>query len=664
MPYYWRRRNYNQRRNWIRRWRPRGPFRWRRRRWRRRRKVKKKLSKIKIEQYQPPTIRRCSIKGLHPLFICNKETISKNFRQWEFSIIPEHWPGGGGFSITKYSLEGLFEQHELDRNWWTKSNMQLPLIRYLYATFKFYRSRDVDYVVNVYTCQPMLATAALYTSCQPSMMMMHYNSIFVPSKITNPKGKNYRKIRVRPPEQLESKWYFSKDLCKQGLVLITCSACSFDNYYISTQAESNNISFNSLNTNFFKMRNFQQPPSTGYSPYIHGTIDKRLWSTTTVVTNPTSLTMSDLTYLGETKVDQPGKQIRDVNGTNWWDTYFGDWKNWGNIFSHENLTISNHILVSTKPLSQLKQTYANNKQKTLEAGDFTVLTDPLYIRCRYNPERDTGKDTTAYILSTIRDQQGWDPPGKTEFIIEGYPVWLLLFGWLDWQRQLAEATNLNRSYVLVIDSPYITPELPYYVVLDDEFIEGHSLYIPHDTTKTQTDTDRNNWFPCVLYQTRTVEKIVSSGPGTVKFNGKKSLEAKVGYNFRFKFGGCPPKTDKITDPCEQPFYPVPRDEHNVYSLQNPNTPPETFLYQFDFKRDLLTEPAAKRIKRDYQTSTSLFSTTGSMQLEAALPETTQTPQTSEEETEENEEALLQQLRHQRNKRKQLQRRLLQLMYQT
>lgn len=664
MPYYWRRRNYYRKRRWFRPWRPGGPFRRRRRRWRRKRKVKKKLSKIKIQQYQPPTIRKCSIKGLHPLFIVNKETLSKNFRQWEFSIIPEHWPGGGGFSITKYSLEGLYEQHELDRNWWTKSNMQLPLIRYLYATFKFYRSRDVDYVVNVYTCQPMLATAALYTSCQPSMMMMHYNSIFVPSKITQPKGKNYKKLRVQPPEQLESKWYFSKDLCKQGLVLLTCTACSFDNYYISTQSESNNISFNSLNTDFFKLRNFQQPPIQGYSPYIHGTIEKRLWSTRQDTTQITNISFQDLTYLGEAKIDQPGTQIKDYNGnTNWWDSYFSDWHHWGNIFSPENFNVDNHILVSTKSLAALKNTY-NTKTTKLNAGDFTPLTDPLHIRCRYNPERDTGKDTSAYILSTIREEQGWDPPGKEEFIIQGYPVWLLLFGWLDWQRQLAEATNLNRSYVLVIDSPFITPALPYYVVLDDEFLEGNSLYQPKSEQKTQTVTDKNNWFPSILYQTRTIERLVGSGPGTVKFNGKKSLEAKVGYNFRFKFGGCPPKTDKITDPCEQPFYPVPRDEHNVYSLQNPNTPPETFLYQFDFKRDILTEPATKRIKRDYQTTESLFPTTGTMQLEAALPETTQTSQTSEEETEENEEALLLQLKHQRNKRKQLQRRLLQLMYKT
>nr|UGV39022.1 MAG: ORF1 [TTV-like mini virus] len=668
MPYYYRKRYYRRRPYF--RWRTRRPFRqWRRRRYHRRYKVKKKLKKLHLTQFQPDTIRTCTVKGLQPLFITNKKTLSKNFRQWEHSLMPPHWPGGGGFSITKYSLEGLYEQFELDRNWWTKPNTNLPLVRYIKCTLKLYKSEDVDYVCHVYNCQPMIATSQLYLSCQPSMQMMNYKSIFVPSKKTNNKGKNYKKIRINPPAQLQNKWYFSKDLCKQGLLLLTCTACSLDHYFISTQAESNSLSFFSLNTNMFKMHNFQQPPAySGYSPYTEGTTEKHLWATQIKILPSTDLKtieFGQLVYLAETKIDQEGMQISQANSI---QEYFANWKNWGNPFRPEYLTTPDHILVTTKPLHYILTKYTNKTDK-LNSKDneilWTILTEPLLYECRYTPDRDTGKNTIAYILSTIRDTTFLDPPHKEEFKISGFPIWLLLFGWLDWQRNLKEATNLDRSYMLVLQSEYINPHLPYYVFIDDDFEQGKSPYIPHDKQILQTDTDRQNWFPCTLFQHQTIEKLISCGPGTAKIEGKNSVEAKCEYKFVFKFGGCPPKTEQITDPCEQTVYPIPGDQQNVYSLQNPNIPPETFIWHFDTKRDMLTATAEKRIKTDHSSGKSLFSTTGKMQLEPAI--STQTPETSETETEDSEkeeETLLQQLHKQRLKRKRLQRKLLKLMSST
>lgn len=663
MPYFFRRNPY--RRRYYRRWRTGYPFRrrWRRRRYRRRYKVKRKLSKLHLTQFQPDTIRTCTVKGIQALFVTNKLTLSKNYRQWEHSLMPPHWPGGGGFSITKYSLEGLFEQHELDRNWWTKTNANLPLIRYVKCTLKLYRSEDVDYVIHIYTCQPMLATSQLYLSCQPSMMMMNHKSIFIPSKRTKKSGKNYKKITILPPSQLQNKWYFSKELCKQGLLLLTCAACSFDHYYISTQAQSSSLSFFSLNTNMFKMHNFQQPAVTGYSPLTEGTTEKHLWATQIPVTaaNINTIKFGELIYLGETKVNQPGETVKSKGN---WDTYFGSWKNWGNPFDPEYLSVPDHILVSTRPLTSLKTTYGGSdfQTKTLQTGDFTIITEPLIYSCRYTPDRDTGHNTQAYILSTIKDTTFLDPPHKEEFKIEGYPLWLMLFGWLDWQRNLKEATNIDRSYMLVVQSPFISPKLPYYIFLDDPFEQGHSPYTNPTETKQLNDTDKNNWFPSTIYQHQTIEKIISSGPGTAKIEGKNSVEAKLEYRFTFKFGGCPPKTEQITDPCDQPIYPIPGDQQNVYSLQNPNIPPETFIWHFDTKRDYLTKAATKRIKTDFSHGTTLFSTTGAMQLEAAP--STQTPQTTPETSEDEEETLLLQLHRQRRKRKRLQQKLLQLMEHT
>lgn len=664
MPFYYRRPYNYYRRRWHRRRRPRGPFRRRRyRNWRRRRWVRKKLSKINLKQYQPPRIIKSTVKGLQPLFIANKLRLGNNFRQYEHSLIPEFQPGGGGFSITRYSLEALYEQFRLDRNWWTKGNENLPLVRYLKCTLKFYRSATVDYVVHIYNCYPMLATALMYMSCQPSIMMMNHKSILIPSKQTQPKGKHYKKITVRPPGQLLNKWYFTKDLSPIGLVLLTCSAASFDNYYISTNWESNNISFKVLNPHFWQLHNFQQPGVQGYAPFASGTIQKHMWTTHSLITEATLSThkWGELIYLGNSTLNAEGIEIKNwTPGTNL-HTEILNHRNWGNPFRSEYLTGAATILTTTKnPVDLLN---GKTKDTMLNSTDIQFPTQELLHTCRYTPDRDTGENTKVYLLSTVRDTTNWDPPHKIELIQEGFPLWLILFGFLDWQRKLGEATNLNRDYILVIQSPFINPSLPYYILIDDDFLNGYSPYTPPDHRPNITDTDNTKWYPQVYYQHQTVEKIIQTGPGIARLGQRTSVEAKLKYAFHFKFGGCPSKAEKITDPSKENIYPVPNSEQQLYSLQDPNTPPENFLYNFDIKRDIITKPAAKRIKTDWSTEKTLFTDGSRMDPEAAATQTTETSPETSEDSEKEEETLLLKLRQQRRKRKQLQQRILQLMQQ-
>ncbi len=54
-----------------------------------------------------------------------------------------------------------------------------------------------------------------------------------------------------------NKWFFFADISKVGLILIATTAASFDQYYISENAESNNITLYSLNVKLFTNRNFK-----------------------------------------------------------------------------------------------------------------------------------------------------------------------------------------------------------------------------------------------------------------------------------------------------------------------------------------------------------------------------------------------------------------------
>lgn len=74
---------------------------------------------------------------MYQLFFTTMDRIDHNNTLYIDSITPFHLPSGGGFSLTQFTLQNLFDQHLRLRNWWTKSNELLPLIRYTGATMYY-----------------------------------------------------------------------------------------------------------------------------------------------------------------------------------------------------------------------------------------------------------------------------------------------------------------------------------------------------------------------------------------------------------------------------------------------------------------------------------------------------------------------------------------------
>ncbi len=117
-----------------------------------------------------------------------------------------------------------------------------------------------------------------------------------------------------------------------------------------------------------------------------------------------------------------------------------------------------------------------------------------------------------------------------------------------------------------------------------------------------------------------IENICETGPGTAKTSAT-SIEAHIKYCFYFKWGGCPNELENITDPGEQPHFPVPNNELQGPEIQDPNTDYTKELWPWDIRREMLTKRAAERIKKDSKTETSF--TTGS-KLGATTATTTTT----------------------------------------
>lgn len=524
------------------------------------------------------------------------------------SVTPELWDGGGGWSQLKFSLNSMYEQRQLVRNTWTKSNVALPLVRYCGCMFKFYRTKEVDYIVHWTNCLPMLDTEQQHTNAQPSTMLMYRKKVLVPSFQTEPhKRKPYIKKRIRPPPQLQNKWYFQQDLADTGLVLLTTTACDLDRFYISKLSQSNSISFTSINTTFFQSRNFQQTDlgTTYWGPKT----DYWLWS------NPagTDGYLKDTIFLGQTRTKIPGQPLYKIKEAfaSWPTTPLNHTQEglyFGNVFDPEYMQDGQPILFTSgqqNSPSEIFKNYEKNKDQALVALKFGHVTQELYIDCRYTPNKDNGIGNEVFFLKNTRNENGWDAPNQEALVLRGFPLWLALWGYADWHKKLHLMQQIDLNYILVLKTSNIEPKLPGYVVLDESFQHGYSPYRNQHSTPPILPADSQNWLPKFKYQQITIDNICKTGPGTCK-TSTNSIEAHCYYKFCFKWGGCPNQLENIADPVEQPKYPLPSYILQGLEVQNPESSPSKELYSFDFRRHMLTETAAKRIKTDSFTPTTLF----------------------------------------------------------
>nr|ALN98241.1 ORF1 [Chimpanzee anellovirus] len=433
MPYYWRRQRpwRRRRRLWTRR--TRGPFRrWPYRRYRRtyniyrvrRRRYPCKLKTITLKQFQPRSIRRCNIIGNICLFQGSPERANNNYIQSIYSYVPVDEPGGGGWTLMIETLSSLWGDFEHLKNIWTASNEGLPLVRYGGVILHFYQSAYTDYIVEVSNCYPMVDTKYTQADAAPSRMLLKRNTIRVPSSETKKRRKPYKRIRVPPPAQMQNKWYFQKDICNIPLLMITATAVDFRYPFCASSCRSNNLTLTCLNTELFQIHSFDSiPATTGYTPkpntYLYHKNPE----------NPESL--EHLIFLGTTKTNTAGKE-GNINKP----------ENWGNPFYHEYI-------------DGTKKVYSSNLAPTAVKKEnitqITELVQNYFFKVRYNPEKDTGAANKIYIVSNFA-HQGWDPPQNPNIIMDGFPLYDMCWGIIDWWTKTQEVLDINHHYIFCIQT--------------------------------------------------------------------------------------------------------------------------------------------------------------------------------------------------------------------
>nr|UGV37166.1 MAG: ORF1 [TTV-like mini virus] len=615
MPYY-RKRYYYRRNRWNRYRRTRKNI-WRRY-WRNRRtpyylrgvrkKFNRKLKYIKLKQWQPQTIRKCRIIGLRPLFQGSPERLNNNYVQSIYSFVPPGEPGGGGWTLMIETLSSLWEDWEHLKNIWTTSNAGLPLVRYMGVYLTFFQSEYTDYIVQVENCLPMIDTKYKHADSAPNRMLLKRNVIKVPSLQTRRKKKPFKKVFIPPPSQFTNKWYFQNEICRIPLVMITAVSCDFRYPFCASSCASNNLTLRCLNIKFFQFHNFDQyPPTVGYQPKP----ETYMYSTSG---NPDSKpTENTLIYLGDTKTNTPGqaKNKDDHKKT----------VNWGNPFWHHYIDGSIKVWTGTNAPTAQASTIING---------LSEMTEPYFFTFRYNPERDKGDSNRIYLIENFKNT-GWLPPQNKNLIMEGFPLYDICWGYVDWEEKLHDIQNIDQHYMFAIQTDQFNEPLQAYVPLDPFFITGHGPY-----EAPITNYDNNHWHPKQRFQTKSINDICLTGPGCARSPFGNYVQAKFKYDFRLKWGGCPKTLEQPYDPCSQPNWTIPNNLQERLQVTNPESKPQTELYDFDWRRDYVSQKAIKRIQKYTEPDENLQIFTGS-NLEPPILRQTQTSSSETEETSEEEQ---------------------------
>nr|UHM26143.1 MAG: ORF1 [Torque teno midi virus] len=572
-PWYttWRKRRYFTRRKRKPRYkrRYRRPYPRRRRRRRRKRKVRRKLQKITVKQWQPDSIVRCKIKGVGCLVAGAQGRQPFCYTDSKYQYPQPKAPGGGGFGAELFSLQYLYEEWVARRNIWTKSNDYKDLVRFLGATFIFYKHPTTDFIVQYNRQPPFIVEKDFYNDFQPQVMLLSRHKKIVPSLARKPLGKSYVKVKIKPPKQMLTKWFFQQDFATQGLFTIAASAANFSWAMYNPDTQSRCLTLYSLNTTFYFNTNYAATGSTIYYPY-------NTWP--------------------HTKGLKFGRKVKDkwigkvINPTTYYDSV-----------SHESGFFSPYVLQALKIVGP------DTQDKDIETAPAQMASLPI-AAFRYNPEEDNGVGNVVWLTSALT-QHHWDQPHLTDLIIVGKPLWLSFYGFQSYIEKSKKHKDWLTTGIFVCKCPSlkrITPvEQQTYVFVDLDFIQGK---LPYE--ETITDTRNKNWYPTTENQQVTIANLVQSGPYIPKYGyqDESTWNLMYKYIFYFKWGGPYTTEDLVQNPKNQGKYPVPDTITQTIQISNPlKQTCETMLRDWDYRRGIITTTALKRMSKHLQSDSSFQS---------------------------------------------------------
>nr|UHM26462.1 MAG: ORF1 [Torque teno midi virus] len=571
MPFWWRRR----RKNWYGRWRrPRYLRKYKRRRRRRftrrrnrktsrrrrrrRYKVRKKKQKIPVFQWQPDSIRKCHIKGNGILVLGCEGTQMYCYTTEKMKYVPPKVPYGGSFGVERLTLKYLYEEYTFHNNIWTATNLYKDLCRYLYVRFTFYRHPETDFIVAYNRQPPFDINKFTFPSKHPHLMLLEKHKKIILSKSSKPTGKYKVKMLVKPPKQMITKWFFTKEFSEYTLLLLSAAALNLRYSYLSASNENLLVNIISLNPMFYQHTNWA---ATGHSTNYY---------------QPYTNVPSTLKYVVKTK-----------QGT------------------EQTLTISDKAFTTEGALSYENGWFNPSFLKSIRLenkGTLQAVNNMIYGR--YNPTKDKGPGNKIYIISIVADH--WEPPTVDKMVLlEDLPLWLGVYGYLSYLKTVKPGDWLATSLVVLeSDAIYAWSMVgagKRWAPIDSSYLDGKRQWDQPIST-----TDKTKWYPNYTWQLKTLNAIVESGPFVPQYSEEKysTWELKYHYDFVFKWGGPAMPEQEVKNPQDLKVYDVPDTQLGRIQICNPaKQATETIFHPWDFRRGLIKEKALKRMCQHLETDT-------------------------------------------------------------
>ncbi len=611
MPFWWgrrrkfwygRRRYTRRRKAFKRRFRKRPTYRRnrrfaRRRRRRRKHKVRRKKTKINIQQWQPDSIKKCKIIGYSCLVLGAEGRQYCCYTNQADTYVPPKAPGGGSFGCELITLKWLFSQYIAHNNIWTASNQWLDLCRYTGCTIKLFRHPTVDFAIFYDRQPPFDIDKLTYTELQPQNILLKRKRRILLSRAAKPWGKPYIKLKIKPPKQMSTKWFFQQDFCQYGLVKLCASACDFSYPSIGPLAASTILTIYSLDINFYNISNWAATKQTAYYPY--GT------APTVYYKYAIKGTLSDTQTIGNNFGTGKQAYYSSINYTTGW--------------FNKNL------------IGGITYTDQEAHQKT--------AAQPLIV-LRYNPDLDDGVGNEIYLTSLFSTH--YDKPSVTEnYHLNNLPLWMAFYGYWDFLKTTSKDKGIMNTHMFIVKCKALKPisqpsAQSYYPIIDRAFVDGKW---PFD--EYVTEQERTLWYPTAEHQTQTINSIVKSGPYVPKLDNLRYSTWQLNYNYKFffKWGG-PQTTDPpVEDPCTRKKYPVPDTFKQAVQISDPEKLiPQSILHSWDFRRGFVTQTALKRMSENLPID-STFSSDNTETPKKKRRITKELPHTKEKE-EEIKECLL------------------------
>nr|UNY67684.1 ORF1 [Epsilontorquevirus sp.] len=262
---YWRRRWRRRRprrgrwrRAW-RRWRRRRPRNRRRRRWgrrrrygrrgrryRRRRQVRyrrlfRRARRRVVRQWEPNARARCTIVGTELGLFWGKDSMHRIM----YDNFP--WPirnaqgEGGSMNLMQHTLQNLYTDNLKGKNRWSRSNADFDLCKYHGTRFLFPRHPRVTYTVTLDRTGHFFLDKDTYPALHPEAMLTYKRKIIIWSRQERPKGRNYIRVQMPPPQTMMTKWFFQRDFCKLPLFTLLITAWDPINSHIPPVAYNSSV---------------------------------------------------------------------------------------------------------------------------------------------------------------------------------------------------------------------------------------------------------------------------------------------------------------------------------------------------------------------------------------------------------------------------------------